>query len=105
MSGNTTHPAEAGYPPISCPTMFADGVLSCSIAPGIAKFYLMRFEPNLSGNNEFRIQPMVQIVLPSEGFVNLAVYLNMQVDRMIRSGFISQNRVDELRQLMEAGST
>jgi len=101
MSGNTTHPVPLAYPAVTCPTVFADGVLNLSIAPGVVKYYLLRFEPSFSGVNQFETQPIAQIVMPTEGFVTTALYFNAQIERLIKANFITRERVAELNTLFK----
>jgi hypothetical protein len=104
MSGNTTHPIPEKFPVISCPTTFADGVLNATIAPGIVKFYLFRHEPSLQSDNQFQTQPVGQVVMPTDGFVGAVLYLNLQLERLIEGEFITRERVEHLRALVEQGS-
>jgi hypothetical protein len=104
MSDNATYPVPQTFPTVTCPTVFADGVLNVSIAPGIVKHYLFRFEPSFKGNNEFETQPIAQVVMPTEGFITTVLYFNTQIERLIKANFIKPERVAELRKLFEEGA-
>jgi hypothetical protein len=103
MSGAVTHPVSETFPPVSFPTAFADGVLNASIAPGVVRFYLFRFEPSFKGDNQFQTQAVAQIVMPVEGFVAATMYLNNQITRLMAGGLISPERVEELRRAVDKG--
>lgn len=101
MSERTTNLVPMTFPEVSCPTVFADGVLNLACGPGITKHYLYRLEPSFQGDNQFETQPIAQVVMPIEGFVAAAFYFNVQIGRLIASNLITQERVDEIKRVVE----
>jgi hypothetical protein len=100
MSGSQVHPVPDTFPPFAFPTVFADGVLNATISPAVVKFYLYRSEPSLKGDNQFQTQPVSQIVMPLEGFTAALQYLTLHLESLIQSGYITQARVNEIRQII-----
>ncbi len=101
MSGSITHPVPQAFPAFTCPTMFADGVLNVSIAQGVVKHYMYRFEPSFQGDNQFQTQPVAQVVMPTEGFVSSVLYFSLQIEHLIKNDLITRERVEELRKIVE----
>ena len=102
MSGAVTHPISEGFPSATFPTAFADGVLNATISPEVVKFYLFRFEPSFKGDNRFQTQAVGKVVMPAARFVTAALYLNLQLESLVEKGFVSRERVEELRQAVGA---
>jgi hypothetical protein len=96
----------AGFPPVGLPTVFADLLLNVSPTPTTVRFYLGRNEPDVGGVNRFRNVPVAQIVMPTDGFVGMVVFLQGALETFVNSGAISQELVDALRkQLSQPASS
>jgi hypothetical protein len=80
------------------PVIFADGAMSQAFGPGISKFYLYRtdFDPLLAEPN--KNTPIVQIVMPAEGFAALVHFLQHRLRMMVEGKAISQEAVDRINQ-------
>src|SRR5262245_9442289 len=97
-AGSATVPA--GIPNVKIvqdiPVVFADGVMSQSYIAGIAKFYFYRTDssPDLSGPNVNH--PVVQVVMPAQGFAQMLHFFQHRLKTMIAEGAISQEVVDTI---------
>jgi hypothetical protein len=106
--------AEAGQPPQGgsvsgeipsikvvqdIPVIFADGVLSQAFGPNISKFYLSRTDsaPQPGPGAENKIAPLVQIVMPTEGFILMVAFFEMRLKMMVDSNNITQEMIDKAR--------
>ena len=85
------------FPPASLPTVFADGLLNVSNSHSEVRFYLMRADPALNGDAEFKAQPIAQIVMPLQSFMHTTIFFEHQLDVMIAQGLIDVAAVDEAR--------
>ena len=90
-------PAE-GFPPQDLPTIFADMVANVAPTSSNIRMYLLRSDSDVSGANRVRNVPVAQIIMPVEGFVNMAVFLNQAVDKLVNVGLINREQVDWQRQ-------
>jgi hypothetical protein len=106
--------AETGQPPQSVsgeipsvkvvqdlPLIFADGVLSQAWGANLSKFYLSRIDsdpqPGLGPGN--KVVPLVQIVMPIDGFVQMVAFFEMRLRMMVNNKVITQDMIDKARQL------
>jgi hypothetical protein len=80
-------------------------VLSQAFGPGVSKFYLSRVdsapEPGLGGGN--KIVPLVQIVMPAEGFVHMVAFFEMRLKMMVENKIITKEMIDRARKLYADG--
>jgi hypothetical protein len=99
----TTEPdkAPASIPAVKIvpdvPVIFADGVISQSWGPGISKFYLGRFDGDPEAKKEAISVPVVQMVMPAEGFVQMVAFFEHRLKAMIEKGIVSQDSIDSAR--------
>jgi hypothetical protein len=81
------------------PTIYTEGVVNLARGPGIVKFYLMRYEPNI--HDDGATPALVgQVVAPVIAFATMTLFFQRQLDDMIKSGEISQDAVDQLRRMV-----
>lgn len=81
---------------VDIPIVFADGVISHSYAPGIAKFFLYRnnSDPFVSVPNKNVI--VAQVVMQAEGFAKAVHFFNHRLKLMVRDGSISQEAMERI---------
>lgn len=103
MSGATIHTLE-GFPSVSFPTIFVDGISNSSISHQMVKYYFHRFEPSFQGGSQFQVQPVAQIVTSVDSFAYAALFLNQQMELLIERGFLTREKVDEMRRRLASGT-
>jgi hypothetical protein len=84
------------FPDARFPSVFADTVSSISAGPGIVKFYLARFDPNMWGKGGATANPFAQVVMQVPGFVQTALLFQNYAKSLIAQNAISQEMVDQL---------
>lgn len=96
-------PAVGDYPEGSFPTVYVDGLWSItdSTPPANLKMYFFRRDANFAGNGDMKINPVLQVVMPHEGFAWAAVHLRYHLDLLVDHGFISKDRVSEIVGVLE----
>ena len=87
----------SGLPPPGTPVAFADGVTNLAHSKYIVKFYLYRTDPDVGGSGPAQNNIVGQIVMPIDGFVRMAVFLNRGVDLLVSNEVISKLDVDNLK--------
>jgi hypothetical protein len=81
------------------PIVFADAALSHVSAGGITKFFLSRVDPNAYGRGGAIVNPALQIVMPTIGFLQMAAFFEQRIQALLKSGEVTQQQVDEARAL------
>lgn len=93
-------------PPINLPTVYAEFISSIYIAGGVVKFYLTRIDSPViiveQADVAQRLTPICQVIMPIEGVVNTSVFLSHYVENLVKSGTITQERVDAIRDAFTA---
>jgi|ERR1700687_1246740 len=84
------------FPPAQMPAIYADAVWNVTRGPGIVKMYLARSDVDLAGSTASKVNVFAQLVLPSISFVGTAVFMNRQVQAMVKAGEVTQAQVDEM---------
>jgi hypothetical protein len=74
-----------GFPPATIPTVYADGIFNISHGPQVCKLYLYRADPGIQseGGDTPRVQPIQQLVLPTMGFLQAAVFIEEILPEML----------------------
>jgi hypothetical protein len=85
------------FPQDYFPVLFSDGALSTSHTDHIVKFYLARIDPNVWGEGGSKPTPVMQIVMPSKGFLLTTAFFIKTIETMISDGTISQDLWDEIK--------
>ncbi len=83
------------------PTIYADGVGNLARGPGVVKFYLVRFDPNLAGNSGNLQTVAGQVVMSQPGFVATALFFQKQLTEMVDRGEIDRGLFAELTKVVE----
>jgi hypothetical protein len=78
------------------PVVFCDGIMSEIHTPGVSKIFLYRSDPDPHAVGDVSFTPVMQIVMPMESMVKAAAFLAVRIQTMVNSGFITQERVNEL---------
>jgi hypothetical protein len=83
------------------PVIFADGVLSQAWSANLSKFYLSRIDsdPQPGPGRENKLVPLVQIVMPIDGFIQMVAFFEMRLKMMVNSKVITQEMIDKAKQL------
>lgn len=92
-----TLPIQGEFPPASMPVLYADGVTSVAPAQMVVKFFLGRLEPHLRAENKTLTQPFTQVVMPTGGFLQTALFFENAVKNMLAQGIITTQQIDEVR--------
>lgn len=100
MTATTRPPTQmlAGeFPPPQFPTVFADAVQSLTNSPTNVKYFLARYEPSFVGDGRSQLQSFAQVIMPMDGFVSMFVFFEAQLRLFVQQGFITEQRLEELR--------
>jgi hypothetical protein len=82
-----------------CPVLFADGVISQWYSPGgVSKFYLARLDPNPQAVGDPKEVPVLQVVMPTDGFVAMVAFLESRIRAMMRAGVVSEEQLAKARE-------
>lgn len=104
MSDQRADGARPVYPPPNFPLLFADNVSNFAYGQSLVRLYLVRNDPSFNeGTVEARSQPIVQLVMPIEGFVATALFFDHVLSTMVAENVINQARIDELRAMVPRG--
>lgn len=79
------------------PVLFSDGALSQVYGPGIAKFYLGRFDADPHVLSTSKSIAVAQVIMPAEGFAAMMAFFEHRVKLMVKDGVLSQEFVDRQR--------
>lgn len=80
------------------PTIYADGIANVAHGPGIIRSYLIRFDPSLKEVADARPTLVAQLIMPTNGFLMMATFFDAQVQSLIKSGEVTQEQLDGVRQ-------
>jgi hypothetical protein len=86
-----------GFPPVSIPTIFVEGVTNLAPNINVTKFYLYRTDPDLTGKAAYKNQPVAQIVIPTLAFVTMALFFERGLQFMIDQGHVTKEFVQSVR--------
>jgi hypothetical protein len=103
MSDHRQAPQPGEYPAANFPTVFADSVQSLINSPSTVKFFLARFEPTFVGDGRTQLQSFAQVIMPIEGFAAMVVFFEAQLSLMVNAGYITEDRLSELRGFFQRG--
>jgi hypothetical protein len=99
---NASAPASVAIPAVKIvpdiPVIFADGAVSQNWGPGITKFYLGRLDADPEAKKEPSSVPVVQIIMPTEGFVQMVAFFEHRLKTMVEQGIVSQGSLDKARE-------
>lgn len=90
-----------GFPAPWLPVVFGDVIANLAVNDQIAKFYILRTNPDISGKNEYENQPAAQVVMPLGAFIGSLLFLNRMIDRFVENGIISKEYLDNLKKQSE----
>jgi hypothetical protein len=79
-----TEDTPSEFPPPQLPTVFADGVTNLATSLSVAKFYLARNDPSLTGDGQNRLQVFAQIIMPISGFLQAFAFFERTIDNMAK---------------------
>jgi hypothetical protein len=103
--------ANALRPPTQFPSsptvevVFADYVWSLTNSPAVVKYYLARFDPSFSGDGRVQPTPVVQIVMPMDGFISMVAFFEAQLKILVAAGVVSEARLAQARAVFEQPQT
>jgi hypothetical protein len=83
------------YNPV--PTLYADGVANVAHGPGMVRTYLVRFDPSLIEAGNARPSLVAQLIMPTNGFLTIALFFEAQVKSMLKSGDVTEAQIAEVR--------
>lgn len=93
------------YPNPGFPVVFADNVSNAVWGNGVVKFYFTRHEPAmLMIAQPTKETAFAQVIVPFDGFARIATFFEAIVNKLIKEGNLTQERVDELRKSWEAAN-
>ena len=94
-----TVPAE--YPPAQTPTVYADGIINLSTTLSVAKFYLARFDPSVTGDGTNKLQVFAQVVMPLQAIAQSYVFLEKTLSRMAKNNAILAEEIARAREVLK----
>lgn len=83
------------FPTPAFPVVYADGVVSLTPTAPIVKFYLYRIDPNIFARGGVTVNPIAQVIMPTPSFVQTAVFVQQQLERMVELKLVTKEQVDE----------
>ena len=89
-------PMSKAHPNGNIPTLYSDGVSSAQIGREVVRFYISRFDPNLSGSSPAQNEPVAQIIMSASAFVQAVAFLNKMVDGMVSTGIVTSEEKSRL---------
>jgi len=87
----------AGFPGPHFPTVYADGVTSVSPGAQVVKIYLSRLDSNFVVTSGSTTQPFLQLIMPTSGYLQMAMFFNKVIEGLLANKFISQEQYDEAK--------
>jgi hypothetical protein len=93
---------EEGFPPLTIPTIFCDGIANLAPSAQVMKFYLFRSDPEQTGKPRYKNQILGQVVMPISAFIVAAVFFEKSLKQIVEKGTISQDMVDKIKQIIQA---
>lgn len=84
------------YNPV--PTIYAEAIANVAHGAGVVKTYFVRFDPALTAGSALRPSLVAQLVMPTSGFLAVALFFEAQVKNMLASKEVTQEQIDEVRQ-------
>lgn len=93
------------FPASTLPTTFADGLSSYARGDGVIKMFFYRTDPNMFGRGGSVANPFLQVVVPLDGFVRSAVLLQRALKGLIDGGFVTEERIKEVGDNIDAINT
>lgn len=104
MSDQRADGACSAYPPPNFPLLFADNVSNFAYGQSLVRLYFTRSDPSFNeATTEPRTQPIVQLIMPVDGFVATALFFEQVLSRLVADNVISTARIDELRSAVPEG--
>jgi hypothetical protein len=88
-------PIREDFPSLAIPTVYADGVSSIEPGPHVMKFYLARLDPSMKAENKSLTQPFAQVVMQTNGFLQMTAFFNNIIRVMIDSNVITAAQFEE----------
>ena len=92
-------PIQGDFPAPDFATVYVDGVTSLLPGPQIIKMYLGRVEPSLKAESKSRTTPVIQIIMPTTGFLQAAAFFDTMVQRMLREKTVTQEQIDAAKKI------
>lgn len=85
------------FPSPTTEVLFADGVWSLTNSPSVVKYYLVRLDPSFAGDGKVQANPIAQIVMPIDGFVNMFAFFEAQLQNLVNGGVVSHEHLERAR--------
>jgi hypothetical protein len=101
-NGKPPAPSElpfAGFPGQHFPTVYADGVTSINPTSEIVKMYFSRLDPNFDVTKGTAVQPHLQMVMSTTGFVQMSIFFSRIVANMLKTGVLTEEKYSESKKL------
>lgn len=95
-------PTESGYPPLSVPTLLADGVAAIAQSPQVVKFSLYRTDPDMSGAPSYKNQVFLQIAMPTDNFAQTCILFERALKNLIATNVYSQEKANAVNAAFDA---
>jgi hypothetical protein len=91
---------EEGFPPLTLPTIFCDGIANLAPSGHVIKFYLFRSDPDQTGRPKYKNQTLARIIMPIPAFIYAGIFFENGLKQFVEQGTISQELVDNIKQAM-----
>jgi hypothetical protein len=85
------------FPSSTFPTVFADGVASFSAGAGVVKIYFHRADPNMFGRGGVLSNATFQVVMPTLGFAQMAVFFQRRLEILIGNKVFSEDDIEKMK--------
>lgn len=84
------------YPRADLPTIYAEGIGSCSWHGGMVRMYLSEEVQSLLANGEDTVRPVAKLVMPRDAFLFSVKFFNKIVRKMQEQDMISEDDLKEI---------
>jgi hypothetical protein len=92
---------EEGFPPLTLPTIFCDGIANLAPSGHVIKFYLFRSDPDQTGKPKYKNQILAQVIMPITAFIHSGLFFEKGLKQFVEQGTISQELVDNIKRSMQ----
>ncbi len=99
---NETILVEEGFPPLTVPAIFCDGVANLAPSKNVVKFYLFRSDPDQAGKPQYKNQILAQIIMPTTAFIYTALFFERGLNQFVAQGAISPDTVKKIKDTLQA---
>lgn len=96
-------PIQDDFPGSNFATVYVDGITSLVPGPQVVKLYMGRLEPSLKAEAKSRTTPVIQLIMPTDGFLQTAAFFEVLVQRMKREKTVTDEQLAAAKKFAGGG--